>query len=196
MASYEVEHGVNFSAQAKGTKRRPDMSTFFSKLSEINTADESSRPHHNVHATPTPVDISATYRLLADSYYQIRSDTTNADHQRFLDQRIAELETLADQPPEKIEGVQQSFLDELERVPKKQLKKADMCPICGEAFLDDEYPLVVELPCHESHRFDMDCIAPWLKLQGTCPLDRKDVTKRKIVIPIDEEDEDYDDQIA
>lgn len=101
-------------------------------------------------------------------------------------------------PPKKIEGVDQAFLDSLDRVPKKSLRKTEVCPICGEPFLDDEYPLVVELPCKSKvpHRYDMDCIAPWLKLNGTCPMDREDLQKRKVEIPKDEEEEDYDDMIG
>lgn len=31
----------------------------------------------------------------------------------------------------------------------------------------DPYPLVVRLPCHISHIFDLECIQPWLKLHST-----------------------------
>ena len=34
---------------------------------------------------------------------------------------------------------------------------------------------MVRLPCHKSHCFDLECIAPWLRLNSTCPLDRKDL---------------------
>jgi len=196
MGSYEVEHGISFNAKPNTNKRRPDMSTFMSKFAEVKTGDDSSRAHNNAHAVPTPVDVASLFHLLADGYTQIRGDTSNPGHQRFLDGLIEELRDEAEEPPKKIEGVPQSFLDSLDRVPNKQLKKNQVCPICGEAFLDDPHPLVVELPCHDTHRFDLECIAPWLKLQGTCPLDRKDVMKRKIEIPIDDEEEDYDDQIA
>ena len=64
-------------------------------------------------------------------------------------------------------------------MPRKSLKKGMDCPICSNAFLDDEYPLVVRLPCDPKHMFDLECIAPWLKLQATCPMDRKDVSGRK-----------------
>lgn len=67
----------------------------------------------------------------------------------------------------------------MDRVPKKELKASDNCPICNEAFLEDEYPLVVQLPCHETHRFDLDCVGPWLRMHGTCPLDRKEVERKK-----------------
>lgn len=80
-------------------------------------------------------------------------------------------------------------------MPKKELKKSDdSCPICAERFADDEYPLVVELPCHKTHRFDLECVAPWLRLHGTCPLDRKELLKKKEVVKTvdDDEEEEWD----
>ena len=71
------------------------------------------------------------------------------------------------------------FYAELERLPKKSLKPNDTCPICSNPFLEDKYPLVVRLPCNKSHVFDMECIKPWLKLNTTCPLDRKDLERKK-----------------
>ncbi len=44
--------------------------------------------------------------------------------------------------------------------------------------MKDPYPLVVRLPCHKSHMFDLECIGPWLRLHSTCPLDRKDLFSR------------------
>ena len=97
------------------------------------------------------------------------------------------------------------------------------CPICSNPFLDgtfilhpyfhlpfpptktiqsDEYPLVVRLPCNENHMFDLECIAPWLKLHATCPLDRKDLVKEKAPPPPpppskdEEEDGEWDDMYA
>ena len=124
------------------------------------------------------------------------ADAVNEGHSNFLEAMISDLHLGADKADE-IKGVSQDFIDGLDRVPKKLLKKTDICPICAEPFLDDKYPLVVQLPCHPSHKFDLECIAPWLKLQGTCPLDRKELEKKKkIVVPVDEEEEDYDDMIA
>ena len=82
---------------------------------------------------------------------------------------------------------------ELDRVSKKSLKPDDACPICAIPFLDDKYPLVVRLPCNKSHMFDLECIQPWLKLNTTCPLDRKDLSKKKETpksAPQDEDEED------
>jgi hypothetical protein len=51
---------------------------------------------------------------------------------------IEALETTAGQPPKEREGVPDSFLADLDRVPKSKLKKGDKCPICSEPFLDGE----------------------------------------------------------
>jgi hypothetical protein len=190
-----VEHGINLSKETKRSSRRPDMTTFFNKISEINTKD-ASRPHNNAHATATPVDIRETYLLAADGLQQIIADAVNEGHSNFLEAMIRDLHLEADKADE-IKGVSQNFIDGLDRVPKKQLKKTDICPICAEPFLDDQYPLVVQLPCHPSHKFDLECITPWLKLQGTCPLDRKELEEKKqVVVPVDNDEEDYDDMIA
>ncbi|EEH09506.1 conserved hypothetical protein [Histoplasma capsulatum G186AR] len=70
-------------------------------------------------------------------------------------------------------------LPALERVPTSSLKPSQACPICSNPFLDDPYPLVVRLPCHTSHLFDLECVRPWLRLRGTCPLDRTDFGKKE-----------------
>ena len=50
--------------------------------------------------------------------------------------------------------------------------------------------------------FDLECIAPWLKLHATCPLDRKDLVQEKKPPPIpppprgEEEEEEWDDMYA
>lgn len=65
----------------------------------------------------------------------------------------------------------------LEQVPKKSLKPDEACLIYAEKFLDDQNPLMVELQCHHSHKFDLECVGPWLQLKGTCPICRTDATK-------------------
>jgi len=152
------------------------MTSFFNQLSQIET---DSSEHNNPYATPTPVDVAATERLLQDQFYALRRTASDSQNATFLESLIEFIQSQIESPPEKVAGVPQSFLDALDRVPLKHLKKTDACPICGECFLDDEYPLVVQLPCHPAHRFDLECVGPWLRLQGTCPLDRKDLTKKK-----------------
>lgn len=87
----------------------------------------------------------------------------------------------------------------LDRVPKTSLKSSQTCPICNNPFLDDEYPLVVRLPCHSTHMFDLECIRPWLRLKGTCPLDRTDFGKQerekaeaRRKKPVDDDEEEWD----
>lgn len=61
----------------------------------------------------------------------------------------------------------------------------------------DPHPLVVRLPCHKDHLFDLECIQPWLKLNPTCPLDRQKLVKeKKTPPPPDEEDGEYDEMYA
>lgn len=36
---------------------------------------------------------------------------------------------------------------------------------------------MVELQCHHSHNFDLECVGPWLQLKGTCAICRTDFTK-------------------
>lgn len=63
----------------------------------------------------------------------------------------------------------------------------------------DPYPLVVRLPCHPEHWFDLQCIQPWLALQTTCPLDRVDLMKKaKPAPPVveDDEEEEWDEYYA
>ena len=189
-----VEH--NIKGEAKSHHTRPDMSSFFNQLSQITTESTSSRAHNNPNAVPTPVDVAATARLLQDQFTFLLQSSENENHRAYLENLTELLQEQIEHPPEKVGGVPQSYLDELDRVPKKALKKDDICPICAEKFLNDEYPLVVQLPCHKTHRFDLECVGPWLRLQGTCPLDRKELMKKKEVPKVDEEEEDYDDQYA
>ena len=67
----------------------------------------------------------------------------------------------------------------------------------ANGLLSDSHPLVVRLPCHKDHLFDLECIQPWLKLNPTCPLDRQTLIKKKPPPPpLDEEDGEYDDMFA
>lgn len=61
-----------------------------------------------------------------------------------LDGMIESLFSDAEAPPKEVKGVSQDFLDELERVPNKLLKKSMDCPICGNPFLEgDFFPLML-----------------------------------------------------
>lgn len=200
MSGYEVEHNISTKTQEpERAPRRPDLSTFFSTLELVDTSDPGS--HHNANAVPQPENMAAAFRLLANAFEMMRGREEEAPRQGeggdLLANMIDVLRQNADDPPTELKGVPNSFLDELERVPKKSLKPSDTCPICVNPFLDDPYPLVVQLPCHKDHRFDLDCIAPWLKLNSTCPLDRKELLKKKQPPPPPQDDEEeYDDMYA
>jgi len=140
------------------------------------------------------------FRLLAEAIHTMghggRDDLGAPTPEGLSDLQNSMIATLlanARDPPREIKGVPQSFLDGLERVPKKALRKDMDCPICGLPFLDDEYPLVVRLPCDPRHCFDLECIAPWLQIQATCPLDRKELLKKKAPPPPPQDDDDEDD---
>lgn len=131
----------------------------------------------------------------------MRRDNDNADSD-LLENMIESLMGFAEQPPREVKGVDEEYIAALERVNIKKVKKDADCPICGNAFVEDPHPLLVRLPCHPNHIFDLECIRPWLLLNGTCPLDRADLAQRerdrkkkhledikKNAAPEDEEDE-------
>lgn len=175
------------------------MTSFYSHLNQIsNTSPRGSR-----HTLPTPVDMAAAERLLQDQLLHFLSTSSSGSHEEFLQNLVTSLDQDVNQPPKVVPGVSQSYLDQLERVERKTLKKGDECKICGEEFLQDKYSLVVQLPCHPLHRFDLECVGPWLRLQGTCPLDRKNLEEdrkkrlEELIQNLQDEDEDcYDDMYA
>ncbi|POS83225.1 hypothetical protein EPUL_005206 [Erysiphe pulchra] len=176
------------------------MSSFFSQLAQVESTTTS---HNNPHATPTPVDMAAAERLLQDQLLHFFSLTSSIEHGDFLQSLIRSIEDDIDHPPTVVPGVSQNYLDQLERVSRKSLKKGEECKICGEEFLQDDYSLVVQLPCHPLHRFDLECIGPWLRLQGTCPLDRKNLEedrKKRLEDLVrachEDQDEEFDDLYA
>ncbi|KAI1387499.1 uncharacterized protein F4822DRAFT_430245 [Hypoxylon trugodes] len=188
---YEVEHNIKKPAHPPH-KRRPDMSSFTSHLHQISQ-DNSTNSRREQHLGPTPVDAAGLFRLVQDQFATLAVDAPTPENQAFLESLMRVLESDIGAPPDSIPGVTQEYLDGLDRVPRKQLKKDESCPICAEHFVDDPYPLVVELPCHGSHRFDLECVGPWLLSKGSCPMCRKDLTKKKAVeIPKDEEEDDFD----
>ena len=87
-------------------------------------------------------------------------------------------------------GLPPSFLDTLDRVYKKTLKKDDICPICTTPSLEEKYPLIVKLRC--GHKFDLECVGIWFKEHSNCPMCRQEAEKKKPDIVPDDEEE-YDD---
>lgn len=137
MSGYEVEHNISKSPdqeQPPTHSRRPDLSTFFSTLEQVETTGS----QNNEHALPTPEMTTAAFRELANGFSIMRNDlgAQQQDSASLLDGMIDMLRQMADDPPSKVEGVPDSFLDELDRVPNKTLKQSDVCPICGNPFLE------------------------------------------------------------
>lgn len=149
---------------------------------------------NNTATQPHPSQISSTFRQAANFYQIQRGETVgvyDGDQQsmptpqdpEMLGWMIQTLMQTADQPPSAAKGVPDDFIVGLDRVSRKELqrrsdeKKDDSCPICSNPFLEDPHPLVVRLPCHPNHVFDLECIQPWLTLNVTCPLDRKELVK-------------------
>ncbi|KAL4895215.1 hypothetical protein BDV59DRAFT_161405 [Aspergillus ambiguus] len=206
MSTYEVEHNTvdPSTAPTNQRRRRPDLSTFFATLSEISPDEARSRPH----AVPVPRDISAAFYTLAEALDVMRRETdsgasSTSDESDLLTQMIQTLLSEAETPPREVEGVSEEFCDVLDRVPRTALKPDQTCPICNNPFLEDQYPLVVRLPCHPTHLFDMECVRPWLRLRGTCPLDRTDFAKQerekaeaRKKKPVDDDEEEWDGMYA
>ncbi|KAL3464030.1 hypothetical protein BJX64DRAFT_101599 [Aspergillus heterothallicus] len=230
MSTYEVEHNTTDpSNPSQIRRRRPDLSTFFSTLSEISSDENRSRPG----AVAPPGDISAAHYALAEALSAMRLNGSGPMTAEDLSQLQEEIATMraaalndpvlsqsagsqieehdrdllremieslfqnAESPPTEVEGVSEEFCADLDRVPRSSLKPSQSCPICSNPFLDDKYPLVVRLPCHPTHMFDLECVRPWLRLRGTCPLDRTDFAKqlrekaeaRKKAVEEDDEEE-------
>ncbi|KAI9718732.1 MAG: hypothetical protein M1812_003906 [Candelaria pacifica] len=108
MASYEVEHDIPSAPPPNPSDRprRPDMSTFMSALEYVDTSGEQ-RTHHNNHAIPTPGDISAVFRSLAEALETMLDGNENNVVQTMLDSLSAQ----AERPPAEVKGVPQGFLD-------------------------------------------------------------------------------------
>ena len=190
-----VEHNIKPTASTARRRRQVDMSTFTSHLHQIvpessSSGTSSAAPHNNPHAVPNPVDVAALFRLLQDQMGTLATTAPTDANRDFLRELVEALEVDVANPPTEIPGVSQEYLDGLDRVPRKTLKPDETCPICAERYLDDQYCLVVELPCHHSHRFDLECVGPWLRSKGTCPLCRKELAKKKEVTVLDSGDDD------
>ena len=123
------------------------------------------------------MDVAGLFHLPRDQFKTLTRDAPETANKDFLISLIDSLNSDISNPPKDVEGVSQEFLNVLERVPKKSKKPDNACPICAEKFLDYQHPLMVELQCHHSHKFDLECVGPWLQLKGTCPMCRTDFTK-------------------
>lgn len=170
------------------------MASFFSLLNTLGSSSSGSdapaqEQHHRPHAVPTPVDTAALFRMLQDQLQTLHTTAPTADNRDFLEQLITSLEDDIHDPPTELRGVSQEFVDTLDRVGRKKLAKDDDCAICKVPYLEDEYPLVVELPCKGRHQFDLECVGPWLRSKGTCPMCRQDMGKKREVPVVDDDEE-------
>ncbi|OZJ04970.1 hypothetical protein BZG36_01768 [Bifiguratus adelaidae] len=67
----------------------------------------------------------------------------------------------------------------IEHLPGRTITQADLdrspeCAICKDEFLLDDK--TTQLPCH--HEFHEECIKPWLKVNGTCPVCRYSLVQK------------------
>lgn len=185
-----VEHNVQFTEPRRG--RRVDMASFFSLLNRVS---EPSEPGHNPHATPTPADASDLFRMLQDQLLTLHNTAPTADNRSFLEQLISSLDDEIQDPPASLKGVSQEFLDSLDRVNRKKLAKDDDCAICKIPYLEDEWCLVVELPCKGRHQFDLECVGPWLRSVGSCPMCRQEMGKKPEPVVVDDDEEEDGDMM-
>ncbi|GAB0135775.1 hypothetical protein EsDP_00004100 [Epichloe bromicola] len=191
MASqYEVEHNVRFAPSAPST-RRINMASFFSLLNRVSSSGTAT-PHNNPHATPTLPDVANVFRLLQDQMQTLAATAPTDENRSFLMELVSALDEDIHDPPSRLEGVSQEFLDALERVSRSRLGKGEDCAICKIPYLEDQYCLVVELPCKGRHQFDLECVGPWLRSKGTCPMCREEMGKKKVVAAAEEDDDEDD----
>lgn len=122
--------------------RRPDLSTFFSTLELVDTSGEHTQ-RINTHALPQPGDVAAAFRTLANAFLVMRGEPIPAEGRAddVLATLVESLMRSAEDPPREVQGVPDTFLDELDRVPKKALRPNESCPICSNPFLDGELSL-------------------------------------------------------
>ncbi|KAF8004341.1 hypothetical protein HF325_001789 [Metschnikowia pulcherrima] len=165
MSNYESDHNLNGSES-------------------INSRDDTRRQYHTLSSAidsflTTTVDTEheiLSGRQIFENALRLMSEEENSEViQRFLQN----LDVFGE--PSLTVGVDDAFLDSLERVDLGSLPDSADCPICTNKFVDNDYPLIVKLPCNtnvgsaKQHIFDMDCIAPWLKVNSTCPMCRFNV---------------------
>ena len=135
-----MEHNIpTEQGETSQRSRRPDLSTFFSTLELVDTSGEHT-PHVNAHALPQPGDVAAAFRTLANAFLVMRGEPITAEGRAddVLATLVESLMRSAEDPPREVQGVPDSFLDELERVPKKALRQNESCPICSNPFLEGE----------------------------------------------------------
>ncbi len=84
------------------------------------------------------------------------------------------------------------FLDQLVKIPKRELSKDSYCMICHRDYGTDSLDAPVRLPCN--HDVGFECISIWLsrEAKNSCPMCRR--VFFDVVEEDDEEDEDEDEE--
>ena len=103
--------------------------------------------HSNFDFEASLLPTNASERVANTESAANEEGTVNAEHLRVPEEVLMFLHSALGREPVGA-GVPDGFMDALERVPKKQLRAGMICPICGNEFLEDPYPLVVRLACH------------------------------------------------
>lgn len=67
----------------------------------------------------------------------------------------------------------EEFLDQLPKVPEKELSKDSSCMVCRRDYGTDSDDVAVMLPCN--HHVGLECISIWLSMPGknSCPMCRR-----------------------
>nr|CAG8585219.1 15232_t:CDS:2 [Entrophospora candida] len=104
---------------------------------------------------------------------EIKNGAGDNTHQEFLDNLISQLTEEANASAKGPPPASKSFINKLPIVPKSDINSDETCIICADKFHGGGDKLVTSLPC--KHKFDKECIIPWLELHNTCPNCRHEV---------------------
>jgi hypothetical protein len=92
--------------------------------------------------------MAAAFRLLANAFEMMggrpadEQDHPEGGEPDVLQSMIDILRQNADNPPTELQGVPDSFIDELDRVPRKKLKATDVCAICHTPHIEGAMTLL------------------------------------------------------
>lgn len=131
---HSVEHNVQPThQQANQNHRRPDLSSFFAAIDQVDTTRASEPQSPNARSPlPLPGDMAAAYHIYADALGMMRQDEDN----ELLGRMQEVIRNMVAEPPNEFKGVPDEFIAQLDRIDKKKLKDTDSCPICRNTFLE------------------------------------------------------------
>jgi hypothetical protein len=183
MSSYEIEH-ASFAEEERKQRQRQEQR----HQAQGRAPSRLSRSEPLLATFFSPDRVAVQPSAFADLANALRQH--GAVDSSLMESMIEQLLTEARGTVEGSGGVDQTFLDTLDRVSKKALRADDACPICATMYIEDKYSLIVQLRC--KHRFDLECITPWLKLHTTCPMCRAEVQTPKTITLANDSEEEYD----